>query len=323
MNGQKQNNISKRVLFAKLMAVATRHHHWQRIYSDHCFLEAQLRQHTNRLFDGLDPRLSLMESRHPAEPDDRVSLNLIDPCILPLPLEIERNATIKSPLKTLTTPPLTTPESTISWDVMSSSLTSAGSFCGMNKAGSLACTAATSTYTSPGDGKIVLSTQGADGIYFTDLELDEPYDQVCYPELLLDRAADRIQHPDLDPGQGQNLGLAYDDDKVWQLQMHFVFRGELIEVWKWLDRRDTVLHPSFMSFPLQLAVLGALESSIPPPTNSQLRNFEAEANDNLTLMTKEIARLESLMDRMSRILHELERNDRDPFAEPISVVLFG
>ncbi|KAK4649599.1 uncharacterized protein QC761_120414 [Podospora bellae-mahoneyi] len=303
MEGPRHNTANKRVLLAKLLAVITKHSHWQRTWSDHCYVEAQLRQHTNRIFDGLDLRLPLMESRPPTEPAAPVSPNLIDPCFVPLPLDSEREAIITNPFAMLMTPPLTPPGSTISWDVMSNPFACLRSFSGMSEAGSVADAASKKHTCFP-------------------MDLERPYDQAFYPELPLGGPPDQIRHPELDPDEEQNLQAAHDDDKVWQLQMQFVFRGEVIEVWRWLEQRSRFLHPSHISLQWQLAVIKSLEDYLVPPIASQLMDAEAEANDNLALMTKEIAGLELSIDRMSRVLDELEREDRDPFTEPISVVLF-
>ncbi|KAK0669537.1 hypothetical protein QBC41DRAFT_106343 [Cercophora samala] len=321
MEAVRQDTTNRRALLAKLLAVITKHIHWQRTYSDHCFVEAQLRQYTNRLFDGLDPRLLIVETRPLAQPASPASLSLIDPCLVPLPLEIEGNAIIKSPFVMLTTPPLTPPESTISWDMVSNSFGSLRSSSGISEVQALAAVAATGRRTFYHDDESALSYQGSDSSYFPDPDLERPYDQAYYPELPLDGAPDQIQHPEMNPGQEQNLDPVHDGDKVWQLQMQFVFRGELMEVWKWLDQRGPVLHPSHISLPSQLAVLKQLENNVAPPGNSRLLDIEAEANGNLALMAKEVAGLELLIDKMSRILHELERENRDPFVEPISVVL--
>ncbi|KAK4200277.1 hypothetical protein QBC40DRAFT_280241 [Triangularia verruculosa] len=324
MNAQKQININKRVLFAKMLAVITKHWHWQQTYSDHCFVEAQLRQHTNRLFDGLDPRFPRVDNHQRADPVNQIFLDLVDPRLVPLPLEVERNANFQGPSVTLEMPPLTPPESLVSWDMMSNSPSSSGSCSSMSEHGYAANTAAPRSALSSDKGKGLASFQREDEIHhYPVMGPEEPHDQVFYPDPPLEEAPYHVQLPELDPGHNQNPDLTQNDERVWQLQMQFVFRGELVEVWNWFIDRGPILHPSHISLQLQLAMIRQLENTISPPTNAQLRDFEAEADHNLALMTKEVASLELLIYKMSRILYELERGDRNPFLEPISVVLLG
>ncbi|KAK0723764.1 hypothetical protein B0T21DRAFT_294453 [Apiosordaria backusii] len=300
MNSQGQNTVNKRVVLAKLLAVITKLQHWQRTYSDHCFVERQLRHQTNRLFDGLDASIPLMWSYYPPEPADQLPLNPIDPSLVPLPLEVEENAAIAAP------PP---PESMSNWDMMSN-------FTMTFEPCSVANGTDNGSDVSSDEYEIVLSAQTEDDIDYPNLGLQGSHDQVNYPALPLEQTPDRAQDP------GLHLGHEEDDNGTWRRQMDFVSKGERMEVWKWLNFRVPVLHPSHISLPLQLDIIRRLENPIAPTSNSLLRDFDDEASYNLVLMTEEIAGLEFLIDKMSRILYELEREDRDPFVEPISIVLF-